>query len=342
MPSFSYQKCDFHVQASKKGTGRVVVWRALGVENSYTFEASLAGSSGEDHSSAKGGRGGRGQGGASQGGYGGEAREKTRATLAGEGLALHTKPLLNRFLQRGTEKEKAGGVSGSSGSSAAGFGFHYSQADLEEIGASVCMALHQWGELTGHIAGPAPLASVDEYLASMNINLSDEGEAEEDSDGGSDDEPTVDSEDFRALQSQWSRMVRINESPEAPCKAAPPVRKTTKRVVKRAGTSLKKSALPKGDDKGKLGDLGLYLEPDAPPTVAPGPRSRRTSFNKPPTPEPMSREPQRYPPRALHEPRSIVPKFSRRNSRHENIAMRSPQASSWSYPLQQPSDSPPR
>jgi len=34
---FSYKLCHFHVQKSKEGTGRVVVWN-MGIQNSYTME----------------------------------------------------------------------------------------------------------------------------------------------------------------------------------------------------------------------------------------------------------------------------------------------------------------
>lgn len=40
---FSYENCKFRVQKNKEGTGRIVVW-VLGVTNSYTLEASFAGS----------------------------------------------------------------------------------------------------------------------------------------------------------------------------------------------------------------------------------------------------------------------------------------------------------
>ena len=36
-PAFNFSKCDFRVQQSKRGTGRVVVWRELGVQNSFTL-----------------------------------------------------------------------------------------------------------------------------------------------------------------------------------------------------------------------------------------------------------------------------------------------------------------
>ena len=34
---FSYKLCRFHIQKSKEGTGRVVVW-SMGIQNSYTME----------------------------------------------------------------------------------------------------------------------------------------------------------------------------------------------------------------------------------------------------------------------------------------------------------------
>jgi len=36
---FNYKNCRFHVQKSKEGTGRVVVWN-MGIQNSYTLEVS--------------------------------------------------------------------------------------------------------------------------------------------------------------------------------------------------------------------------------------------------------------------------------------------------------------
>ena len=42
-PIFSFQDCSFHVQKSKESTERVVVWRELGITNSYTLEASFCG-----------------------------------------------------------------------------------------------------------------------------------------------------------------------------------------------------------------------------------------------------------------------------------------------------------
>ena len=41
---FSYQDCAFSVQKSKEGTGRVVGWKELGIQNSFTLEASFCGS----------------------------------------------------------------------------------------------------------------------------------------------------------------------------------------------------------------------------------------------------------------------------------------------------------
>lgn len=40
---FCFESCKFRIQRSKEGTGRVVVWM-MGVENSYTMEASFGGS----------------------------------------------------------------------------------------------------------------------------------------------------------------------------------------------------------------------------------------------------------------------------------------------------------
>ena len=43
-PSFSLENTSFKVQKAKESTGRVVVWREIGVRLSYTIEASLMGS----------------------------------------------------------------------------------------------------------------------------------------------------------------------------------------------------------------------------------------------------------------------------------------------------------
>lgn len=40
---FSFEHCKFRVQKNKEGCGRIVVW-VMGVTNSYTLEASFAGS----------------------------------------------------------------------------------------------------------------------------------------------------------------------------------------------------------------------------------------------------------------------------------------------------------
>lgn len=40
---FSFEHCKFKVQRNKEGTGRVVVWM-MGIQNSYTMEASFGGS----------------------------------------------------------------------------------------------------------------------------------------------------------------------------------------------------------------------------------------------------------------------------------------------------------
>lgn len=40
---FSFNCCSFKVQEAKEGTGRVVLWRELGITNSFTLEASLCG-----------------------------------------------------------------------------------------------------------------------------------------------------------------------------------------------------------------------------------------------------------------------------------------------------------
>jgi hypothetical protein len=43
--AFCFQECSFKVQRSKDSTARVVVWRELGLANSFTLEASFAGPS---------------------------------------------------------------------------------------------------------------------------------------------------------------------------------------------------------------------------------------------------------------------------------------------------------
>jgi hypothetical protein len=43
MLQFSFENCKFHIEKGKEGTGRVVVW-LMGIQNSYTLEASLGGS----------------------------------------------------------------------------------------------------------------------------------------------------------------------------------------------------------------------------------------------------------------------------------------------------------
>lgn len=40
---FAFSDCRFQVQAAKKGTGRIVGWRELGIANSFTLEASFCG-----------------------------------------------------------------------------------------------------------------------------------------------------------------------------------------------------------------------------------------------------------------------------------------------------------
>ncbi|KAM4734629.1 cytosolic carboxypeptidase 2 [Anableps anableps] len=46
---FSFRSCNFRVQKSKEGTGRIVMWR-LGIKNSYTMEATFGGSTLDDRS----------------------------------------------------------------------------------------------------------------------------------------------------------------------------------------------------------------------------------------------------------------------------------------------------
>lgn len=50
--AFSFQECNFKVQRSKESTARVVVWRELGLANSFTLEASFAGPSEGAHQGA--------------------------------------------------------------------------------------------------------------------------------------------------------------------------------------------------------------------------------------------------------------------------------------------------
>lgn len=40
---FSYNDCIFNIQLKKEGTGRVVVWREIGISNSFTIESSIYG-----------------------------------------------------------------------------------------------------------------------------------------------------------------------------------------------------------------------------------------------------------------------------------------------------------
>ena len=41
--NFSYHSCLFGVHKSKESTGRAVVWREFGIQNSYTLECSFCG-----------------------------------------------------------------------------------------------------------------------------------------------------------------------------------------------------------------------------------------------------------------------------------------------------------
>ena len=41
---FSFSGCKFHVTKCKESTARVVVWKQLDVMNSFTLEATFAGS----------------------------------------------------------------------------------------------------------------------------------------------------------------------------------------------------------------------------------------------------------------------------------------------------------
>lgn len=40
---FSFRECKFKVRKSKEGTARVVMWRQMGVANSFTMEATFCG-----------------------------------------------------------------------------------------------------------------------------------------------------------------------------------------------------------------------------------------------------------------------------------------------------------
>ncbi|XP_016329094.1 cytosolic carboxypeptidase 1-like [Sinocyclocheilus anshuiensis] len=42
-PVFSVSSCSFVVECSKEATARVVVWREIGVQRSYTMESTLCG-----------------------------------------------------------------------------------------------------------------------------------------------------------------------------------------------------------------------------------------------------------------------------------------------------------
>lgn len=42
--TFNFSDCSFAVQKAKEATARVVVWKELGIINSYTLEASFCGS----------------------------------------------------------------------------------------------------------------------------------------------------------------------------------------------------------------------------------------------------------------------------------------------------------
>jgi hypothetical protein len=45
LDSFDFDTCNFNVQKSKEGTGRVVVWKRFSLINSFTLEASFCGPS---------------------------------------------------------------------------------------------------------------------------------------------------------------------------------------------------------------------------------------------------------------------------------------------------------
>lgn len=42
---FSFDFCKFHIHRCKESTGRVVMWKEMMIKNSFTLEASFAGSS---------------------------------------------------------------------------------------------------------------------------------------------------------------------------------------------------------------------------------------------------------------------------------------------------------
>ncbi len=42
---FAFDACKFHIHRCKESTGRVVMWKEMLIKNSFTLEASFAGSS---------------------------------------------------------------------------------------------------------------------------------------------------------------------------------------------------------------------------------------------------------------------------------------------------------
>lgn len=42
---FAFDYCKFHIHRCKESTGRVVMWKEMLIRNSFTLEASFAGSS---------------------------------------------------------------------------------------------------------------------------------------------------------------------------------------------------------------------------------------------------------------------------------------------------------
>ena len=42
---FAFDYCKFHIHRCKESTGRVVMWKEMLIKNSFTLEASFAGSS---------------------------------------------------------------------------------------------------------------------------------------------------------------------------------------------------------------------------------------------------------------------------------------------------------
>jgi len=80
---------------------------------------------------------------------------------------------------------------------------HLGLRELQEIGGSLCQAMHRWGEYMKYIAGPA-LPPVDEYLSSLCIEPGMSCEGGEPI--GSDDEPCEGNDSMEVLQRRWEQM----------------------------------------------------------------------------------------------------------------------------------------